>query len=123
MDKIDANEIRKIIVEELGALRYAEIKNVRENLNSEFIEKELEKFKKLKRTNMIRIVAFIVFVVLVGFRVHFEGGWFMYLYLCMGFLGAVAAGFDLGILHKRVTIYKILKKLSNVLKNVPGTSD
>ncbi len=47
MEQINANEIRKIIVEELGALRYAEIKNVRENLNSEFIGKELEKFKKI----------------------------------------------------------------------------
>ena len=117
MEHVDANEIRKIIVEELGSLRYAEIKNVRENLHFEFIEKELEKYKKLKRNNVIRIVVSVLFIPLFVLSAKVSDSWLMYVYLTMGLVGGAAAGYDLGILNKRNTIYNILKKLSDVVSS------
>ena len=117
MEQINSNKIRKIIVEELGALRYAEIKNVRENFNSEFIEKELEKLKKLKKNNIVRIVVSALLILLFGYAAKLSGGWQTYLFLCMGLLSGANAGYDLGILNKRTTIYKILKKLSDIVSS------
>ncbi len=57
-----------------------------------------------------------LFIILVGFGfvAQTESGWQTYFYLSMGIFSGVAAGHELGILNKRITIYNILKKLSNL---------
>ena len=96
----------------MGALRYVEIKNVRESLNSDFINKELKKFEKHKKNNIIRIVVTGLFVVLIGIGAHLSTGWFTYFFMCIAILGGASAGYDLGVLNKRITIYNLLNKLS-----------
>ena len=115
MDQIDANKIRQILVEELGALRYAEIKKVRDSLNSGFIKKELESLKKQKKIIIFRSVIFGLMAVVFGVQAMIGVNWLSYIYLIIALLAAGSVGSELGTLNKRVTIYRILDKLSNIL--------
>ena len=115
MDQIDANKIRQILVEELGALRYAEIKKVRDSLNSGFIKIELESLKKQKKIIIFRSVIFGLMAVVFGVQAMIGVNWLSYIYLIIALLAAGSVGSELGTLNKRVTIYRILDKLSNIL--------
>jgi hypothetical protein len=123
MEQINANEIRKIIVEELGALKYAEIKNVRDSLNSDFIKKELESFKKQKKLVIFRSVIFGLMAAVFAVQAMIGVKWLTYIYLIIALLAASTVGSELGSLKNKITIYKILDKLSNILKNVQGSAD
>lgn len=124
MENDAENIFKQILLEELDYLTYAEKKNLRDSLDQDFVNKELHRLDKQKKTTIFRTISFGIFATIsiisfVNQFVHSQNLQYFF-FLFFGIIGSVACGFELGSINKRKLIYKILSHFSDYLNKTEG---